>query len=236
MTVLIAVELIQTLNPAAFSESGGDGFGASDGGAHHYGVGAQNERLACLHRVRDMAFYDDRYCQVRQDGLDEQPGDGALTCGLGGVAVEGGGDSVGSCAFGGDGVLEGSDVGEDGAIELSVDAADEFGPGFSGGEPASGAVEGDDVGSCVADGLGAAKVWGDVDIAVCVVSLDDADDREFGEVAEGCDARNAFSAKTACTAAKNRGCDAGEGVEIVERVTFAGLNGDDELSAKGVDG
>ncbi len=96
--------------------------------------------------------------------------------GFGGVAVEGGGDGVGSGALGGEGVFEGGDVGEDGAVELGVDAGDELGPGFGGGEAAGGAVEGDDVGSCVADGFGGAEVWGDVDVAVGVVGLDDADD------------------------------------------------------------
>ena len=116
---------------------------------------------------------------MRHDGLDERPGDGADVGGLGGVAVEGGGDGVGSGAFGGEGVLEGGDVGEDGAVERGVDAADEFGPGFGGGEAASGAVEGDDVCSGVADGLGGSEVGGDVNVAVGVAGLDDADDGEL---------------------------------------------------------
>ncbi len=61
-----------------------------------------------------MALREHRDCQVGDDGLDERPGDGAEVGGLCGVAVEGGGDGVGSGAFGGTGVFEGGDVGEDG--------------------------------------------------------------------------------------------------------------------------
>ena len=55
-----------------------------------------------------------------------------MVSGLGGVAVEGGGDSIGSGAFGGESVFEGGDIGEDWAVELGVDAADQLGPGFGG--------------------------------------------------------------------------------------------------------
>jgi len=80
-----------------------------------------------------VAFYEHRYCQVGDEGLDERPGDGAEVGGLGGVAVEGGGDGVGSGALGGEGVFEGGDVGQDRAVEFGVDAADQFGPGLGGG-------------------------------------------------------------------------------------------------------
>ena len=110
--------------------------------------------MADLVGVVDVAFCEHRDCQAGDDGLDKRPGDGADAGGFGGVAVESGGDSVGSGAFGGKGVFEGGDVGEDGPVEFGVDTADEFGPGFGGGEAASGAVQGDDVCSCVADGLG----------------------------------------------------------------------------------
>jgi len=84
-----------------------------------------------------------------------------------------------------------------------VDTADEFGPGFGRGEAASGAIQGDDVGSCVADGLGGGEVGCDVDIAVCVIGLEDADDGELCEFAEGGDARDPFGTETTCSAAQN---------------------------------
>src|SRR5438270_6441929 len=114
-----------------------------------------------------------------------------------------------------------------------MDAADQFGPGLGGSEAANCAVEGDDVCSGVADGLGGAEVWGDVDVAVGVAGLDDADDRELRDGPKGGDAFDAFSAEAACAAAQDRGCDAGECVEIVQRVAFGGLTGDDETSAQG---
>src|ERR1700710_1596379 len=121
-----------------------------------------------------MAFYEHRDYQVGNDGLDERPGDGADVGGLCGVAVERSGDGVRSGAFGGEGVIEGGDVGEDGAVKFGVDAADQFGPGFGNAEAASSTVEGDDVCSCIVDSLGGAEVGSDVDVAVRVVSLDEA--------------------------------------------------------------
>ena len=119
-----------------------------------------------LARMGDVTFHNHWYCQAGDDGLDQGPGDGALVGGLGGVAVEGGGHGVGSGVFGGDGVLQGGDVGEDGAAEFGVDAVDQFGPGFGSGEAAGGAVQSDDVCSGVADGLGGAEVGSNVDVAV----------------------------------------------------------------------
>ena len=118
-----------------------------------------------------------------------------------GVAVERSGDCVGSGALGGEGVIEGGDVGEDRAVEFGVDAVDQFGPGFGGGKAASGAVEGDDVCSCVVTSLGGAEVGSDVDVTVGVVGLDEADDGEFRDGAEGGDAFDAFGAEAACAAA-----------------------------------
>ena len=132
--------------------------------------------------------------------LEKRPGNGADVSGLGGVTVERGGDCVGSGALGGYGVFEGRDVREDRALEFCVDAVDEFGVGFGGGESSSGAVEGDDVCSCIADGLGGTEVWRDVDIAVCVVGLDDAYDGELRELTEGRDAFGTFGAETARSA------------------------------------
>jgi len=188
--------------------------------------------LAGLRGGGDVAFYQYGYCQVRDQGLDQGPGRSADAGGLSGVAVEGGGDGVGSGTLGSLGVFEGGDVGEDGTVELGVDEGDQFGPGFGGGEAASGAVQGDDVCSGVADGLGGEEVWGDVDVSVRVVGLDDADDGEWREGAEGGDARDAFGAETACSAAQDRGCNAGKGVEIVQRIAFGGLARDDETTAK----
>ncbi len=61
---------------------------------------------------------------------------------------------------------------------------------------------------------------------------DDADDGELCDGAEGGDPFDAFGAEAACAAAQDGGCDAGERVEIVQRVAFGGLTGDDEASAK----
>ncbi len=77
------------------------------------------------------------------------------------------------------------------------------GQGSAAVRAASCAVEGDDVGSGVADGFGGAEVRGDVDVSVCVVGLDDADDGKLREGAEGGDARDSFRAQTSCSAAKD---------------------------------
>jgi hypothetical protein len=50
--------------------------------------------------------------------------------------------------------------------------------------------------------------------------------------AEGCDAGYAFGAKTTCSTAQNRGCDSGECIEIVKRIAFIGLTGDDDSATK----
>jgi hypothetical protein len=105
----------------------------------------------------------------------------------------------------------------------------------SGQGSAGGAVEGDDVCSSVADGLGGAEVGSNVDVAVGVAGLDDAYDGELRDGAEGRDPFNAFGSEPACAAAQDRGGDASEGVEIVQRIAFGGLTGDDEPSAKGVE-
>lgn len=151
--------------------------------------------------VGDVAFHQHWDCQVCDERLDERPGHGAYVGGLGGVAVERGGDGVGTGALGCQGVFECSDVGENWAVEFGVDAGDEFGPGFGGGEAAGGTVECDDVCSGVADGSGGLEVRGDVDVAVCVVGLDDADDGELRDGSEGGDARDAFCTETSCSAA-----------------------------------
>ena len=51
--------------------------------------------------------------------------------------------------------------------------------------------------------LAESEVGRDVDIAVCVVGLEDADDGELREVAEGGDARDPFGTETTCSAAQN---------------------------------
>ena len=144
--------------------------------------------------MSDVAFYEHRDRQMRQDGLEERPGRLAAACGFGSVPVESGGDCVGSSAFGGLGIFESGNIGEDRTVEFGVDAGDEFGPGLGGGKTASGAVQGNDVRSCIGNGLGGVEVWCDVDVAVCVVGLDDADDRELRQFAEGGDPRNPFGA------------------------------------------
>ena len=164
-------------------------------------MGTEVEGPAYLLRAGDVAFCEGWDCQVDDDGLEERPRDGLVAGGVGGVAVERGCDGVGSGALGGESVFEGGDVGENGTVELGVDAGDELRPRFRGGKAASGAVEGDDVCSCIADGFGGTEIWRDVDVAVCVVGLDDADDGELREVAEGSDARNAFGAETTCSSA-----------------------------------
>jgi hypothetical protein len=58
-----------------------------------------------------VAFQEYRYCQVCHEGLEERPGRSADAVGLGGVAVESGGDGVGSGALRGKGVFQGSDIG-----------------------------------------------------------------------------------------------------------------------------
>ena len=184
-------------------EACSDGLGAGDRRTNDHGGGPQFKGPPDVLRVGDVALCQHRDCQVGDDGLDERPGNSADAGGFGGVAVEGGGYGVGSGAFGGKGVFEGGDVGEDGAVEFRVDAADEFGPGFGRGEAASGAVEGDDVRSSVARGLGGAEVSSDVDAAIRVEALDKADDWELRDGAEGGDAQDTFGAEAACAAAKD---------------------------------
>ena len=217
-------------------KAGGDDLGAGDRRTDDYGGGTQLEGGMDFVGLCDVAFYEHRDCQIGQDGLNERQRDGALVGGLGGVTVEGRGDGIGSGLLGGEGVLEGGDVGENGAVEFAVDTRDQLGPGFSGGEAPSGAVEGDDICSCFADGFGGAEVGCDVDLAVSVVGLDDADDGKLRDSTEGSDARHPFGTKAASSAAKNRGCDAGQRIEIVQRVALGGLAGDDDASAKRLDG
>jgi len=209
-----------------------DALGAGNGRTYYDGGGTKSEGVQGLRGVSDVAFQEYGYCQVCHEGLEERPGRGANAGGLGGVAVEGGRDGVGSGTLGGEGVLEGGDVGEDWSVELGVDSGYEFGPGFGSGEAARGTVEGDDVSSGVADGLGGIEVRSYVDVSVGVVGLDDTDDWELGQRAEGCDAGCTFGAETTCSAAENRGCDSGECVEIVQRIAFRGLTGDDDAAAK----
>ena len=97
-------------------------------------------------------------------------------------------------------------------MELGVDSGDEFDPRFGSDETARGAIDGDDVGSGVADGFGGREVWGDVDVAVGVVGLGDADDREIGLGSESGNTRSTFGTKTACPSAKDGGGHAGEGI------------------------
>src|SRR5580704_19208875 len=105
-------------------EAGSDRTRTGDRGANHNRGGPQVQGTAYVPGVGDVTLYERRDGQVGDDGLDERPGDGAEVGGLGGVAVEGGGNGVGSGAFGSESIFEGGDVGENGAIELGVDAAD----------------------------------------------------------------------------------------------------------------
>ena len=180
----------------------------------------------------DVPFLEDGYCQVRHEGLEEGPGRGANAGSLRGVAVEGGCDGVYSGTLGGEGVFEGGDVGEDWTVELGVDSGDQFSPGFGSGEPARCAVEGDDVSSGVTDGLGGTEVGSYVDVSVGVEGLDDTYDGQLRQRAEGCDAGCALSAETTSSAAQNRGCDSGERVEIIQRIAFVCLTGDDDAAVK----
>jgi hypothetical protein len=166
-------------------------------------MGSQVEGVAYLVGVGDVAFYDDRYVKSGKEGLKERPRGFVDGGGVGGVAAKGCGDGVGSGAFGGEGVFEGGDVGEDGKVEFGVDAGNECGEGFGFGEAAERAVEGDDVSACFGDGFGGGEVRGDVDIAVGIEGLGDADDWQRCEGAEGGDARGTFGSETACSAAKD---------------------------------
>jgi hypothetical protein len=169
---------------------------------------------------------------VCDEGFDEGPRRGMVVGSIGGVAVESGCDGIRSGLLGGEGVFESGDVGKDWAVEFGVDAADEFWPGFSGGEATRGAVQGDDVSSGVADGFGGEEVGGDVDIAVLVAGLDETDDRELRELKEGGDTGDAFSAKASGSAAENRGCDTRQGVEVIKWIAFRCLTRNDEAPAK----
>src|ERR1700730_15915032 len=119
MTILIFPTIEQRLRFRLilhdFYEAGGDGTGTGDRGTNHNGGGTQVQGPAYVPGVSDVAFYEYRDCQARDEGLDERPGDGAEVGGLAGVAVKGGGNGVGSGAFGGEGVFESGEVGEDGA-------------------------------------------------------------------------------------------------------------------------
>jgi hypothetical protein len=198
-------------------------------------VRAEVERLADLLRLCDVSLDDDRNCELGYEGLDERPRRRADAGGVGGIAAEGGGYDVGAGALCGESVVDGGDIGTDEAAEFCMDAADDLGPGLWFGEAATGAVESDDVCAGMTERLGGLEVRSDVDIAVGVAGLGEADDGEIGLGSEGGDARNAFRTETARSSAKDREGHAGEGVEVIERVAFGCLAGDDESAAKGLE-
>jgi len=133
-------------NAGSFRETGSDCFGSSNCGTNHYGMGTEGQGSACFNWVVNMAFYEERYCHLRQDGPDERPGDCSLACSLSSVTIECSGNCICSSVFGGDSIFEGCNVSEDGPIQLGVDATDELGPGFCSGDSSFSAVEGDYVG------------------------------------------------------------------------------------------
>jgi hypothetical protein len=218
-----------------FYETRGDGLWARDRRTYDDAVRAEIERFANLLRLCDVSLDDDRNCELGYEGLDERPGRRANAGGVGGVAAEGGGYDVGTGALSGESVVDGGDIGTGGTAEFGMDAADDLRPRLGLGQTAVSAVESNDVGACVTDGLGGLEVRSNVNVAVGVVGLGDANDGKIGLGSEGGDARNAFGTETASPSAKDRGGHAGEGVEMIERVTIRCLAGNDEFAAEGLE-
>ena len=182
-----------------------------------------------------MPLDDDRNCELGYEGLDKRPGRCANAGCVSGIAAESGGYDVGSGALCGESVIDSGDIGTDGPAEFGMNATDNLGPGFGLGHTAVSTVESDDVGACVADGLCGLEIRSNVDVAVGVVDLGDADDGEIGLCPKGGDARNAFGTETTCSSAKNRSGHASKGIEVIERISRGCLAGDDELAAKGLE-
>jgi hypothetical protein len=109
--------------------------------------------------------------------LNQRPGDRSDAGRLGGVAIQSGGDCIGPGGLRGDCIFDGSDVCADGATQLAVDAADSMRSRVCFEEPAVGAVERDDIRTCVADSLGGFEIGRYVDVTVRVIGFDDSDDR-----------------------------------------------------------
>jgi hypothetical protein len=193
---------------------------------------AEVERFADLLRLRDVSLDDNRKCEFGYEGLDESPRRRVAACCVGSIAIEGGGYEVGSGALCGESIVEGGDIGTDWSGEFGMDATDDLGPGLRFGETTPGAVESNDIGACVTDGLGGLEVRRNEDVAVGIVGLDDADDGEIGLGSKGSNARNTFGTETACSAPKNRSGHASESVEVIEWISSGCLTGDDEPAAK----
>jgi transglutaminase-like putative cysteine protease len=94
----------------------------------------------------------------------------------------------------GQSVLHRSNVGAGRATKFGVDATNDFRPGFRFGETTTSAVQRNDVGACFTDGFGRFEIRRNVDIAVDVLCLSDADDWEIGLGSEGGYAGDAFGA------------------------------------------
>ena len=193
---------------------------------------AKIERFADFLGLCNVSLDDDRDVELGHERLDESPGRRTNAGSIGGVSAESSSYDVGAGTLRGDSVSDGGDIGAGGAAEFSMNATDDFGPGLRFDQPAVSAVESDDVGAGVADGLGRLEVRSDVDIAVSVVGLGDADDGQISQGTERCDAWNAFGTETTGSSAKNRSGHASEGVEVIERVSCRCLTGDDELAAE----
>jgi hypothetical protein len=135
----------------------------------------------------------------------------------------------------GESIVDGSDIGTDGPTEVGMNAADDLGPRFGFGQATVSAIESDDVGARTTNGEGRLEVRSNVDIAVRVEGLGDADDGKIGLGPEGGDARSALGAKSACSSTKDRGGHTDEGIEMIEWVSGRCLAGDDNPAAKGRD-
>ncbi len=182
-----------------------------------------------------MSLDDKWNCELGYEGLNERPGRCANAGGVSGIAAECGGYDIGPGALCGESIVDGSDIRTDGPTEFGMKAADDLGPRLGFGQATVSAVESNDIGTRTANGEGRLEVWSNVDIAVRVDGLGDADDGKIGLGPEGGDPRNALGAKSACSSAKDRGCQTSKGIEVIEWVSGRCLAGDDKPAAKGRD-
>lgn len=208
-------------------EASGDGLRACDGGAYDYGEGSGVEGLADLVGLRDVTFDDDWEADGCGELFHQVPVDGACSGGLWRESIEGGGYGIGSLGFGGKSFVEGGDVGEYGLLQLGVDAVDELRPGLCLGMACNGAVEGDDVGSGFSEGFCGGEVGGDGGF-VSEFALLDAEDGERGFAAKSGYVVSAVGAEARGSATEDGDGNAGEGVEVIERIAGGCLAGNDE--------
>lgn len=134
---------------------------------------------ADLFRLLHMTFQDDWNPEPAEKTLDQRPGDGASTFRIGGISIQGRGDSVCSSVLSGESILKRGNIREDWPPQFLMNTRNDLCPWFGLGKATLRAIQRDDVRTGITDLSCGLEIGGNVNPAVSVLPLVQANDRKI---------------------------------------------------------